>query len=224
MSRSIVLAPGEHYHVYNRGADKRKIFLDRADYERFISLLYLANSGIPLHRSDYRTKDPKEIFLIPREAPLVDIGAYCLMPNHFHILLHEHSEGGISTFMQKLTTGYTMYFNKRHERRGTLLEGTFKAQHVGQDEYLKYLFAYIHLNPIGIIEHEWKEHRIKDKKAAEAFIDSYRYSSFLDYAKEGGLRAERAILNPYAFPKYFERQKAFREYVRDWMEGISESE
>lgn len=219
MSRKITFAPDEYYHVYNRGTDRRKIFLDKADHERFISLLYLANSGIPLHRSDHKTHDLEQIFLIRRETTLVDIGAYCLMPNHFHLLVREHSEGGLSIFMQKLLTGYTMYFNKRHERRGGLFEGPFRAEHVSRDEHLKYLFAYIHLNPIGIIENEWKTHHIKDRKAAEKFIGTFPYSSHIDYARPKATRREEAILNKIAFPKYFEKPRDFNAFIADWMSG-----
>ena len=222
MARSITFAPGEYYHIYNRGTDKRLIFLDQADHERFISLLYLCNSGIPIHRSDHRVTSLDDIFLIPKETSLVNIGAYCLMPNHFHLLLNEQSEGGISLFMQKLMTAYTMYFNKRHLRKGTLFEGSFQATHAQKDEYLKYLFAYIHLNPIGINAEGWKEHHIKDTKAAELFIQTYPYSSHLDYAKLGSPRRQGVILNKLAFPEYFEKQRDFNEYIKDWMSGDKE--
>lgn len=216
MSRPITFAPGEYYHLSNRGTDNRKIFLDKKDHERFISLLYLANSGIPIHRSDHQTASLETIFAIERETSLVDIGSYVLMPNHFHILVHEHSEGGISLFMQKLLTAYTMYFNKRHGRSGSLFEGKFRAHHVTRDEYLKYLFAYIHLNPIGIIETDWKKHHIGNRKKAEEFLSSYAYSSYLDYHNEEA-RPEQAILNKLAFPAYFEKTTDFKKYVRDWM-------
>lgn len=216
MSRLTAFAPGEYYHLYNRGADKRKIFLDKADHERFVSLLYLCNSGIPIHRSDHRSTSLPSLLSIPKETSLVDIGSYCLMPNHFHILVHEQSEGGISLFMHKLGVAYSMYFNKRHERRGVLFEGRFHSQHVARDEYLKYLFAYIHLNPIGIIEKDWKEHRIKDRKKAKQFLQTYPYSSYLDYNGSGS-RPEKNIIQTIGFPKYFETATDFEEYLGDWM-------
>jgi putative transposase len=217
MARLLTFTQGEYYHLYNRGADKRKIFLDRADHERFISLLYLCNSGIPLHRSDHLKAPLKNLLAITKETSLVDIGAYCLMPNHFHILVHEQSEGGISLFMQKLGIAYAMYFNKRHGRTGILFEGKFKGRHATQDEYLKYLFAYIHLNPIGIIEDEWKEHHIKNKKKAEEFLATYPYSSYLDYARNADKRPEGVIINKLAFPEYFEKTTDFKDYIKDWM-------
>jgi putative transposase len=212
-------APEEYYHLYNRGTDKRHIFLDKADHMRFISLLYLCNSGIPIHRSDLGKNAAKTIFTREKETALVDIGAYCLMPNHFHILLREQSEGGISMFIQKLSTAYVMYFNKRYLRKGALFEGRFKSKHVSRDVYLKYLFAYIHLNPIGIIDKDWKEHRISSKAVAKEFLQSYKYSSYLDYAQNAEIRPESAILNKLAFPKYFEEKNDFNTYLKDWMHG-----
>ncbi len=224
MARNITFATGEYYHVYNRGTDKRIVFLDNADHERFISLLYLCNSGVPIHRSDHKKAELDDIFLIPRETTLIDIGAYCLMPNHFHLLVREQSDGGISMFMQKLMTAYTMYFNRRHLRRGTLFEGSFRAQHVNDDNYLKYLFAYIHLNPIGIIDSGWKEHRIKNRQAAEKYVRDFPYSSFFDYEHLSAPRRASVILNTIAFPEYFEKAKDFSEYINDWIAGIEDDE
>lgn len=220
MSRPITFAPGEYYHLYNRGTDKRKIFLDTQDHERFISLLFLCNSGIPLHRSDHQGASIEKIFKIERETNLVNIGAYCLMPNHFHLVVHEQTEGGISIFMQKLSTAYTMYFNKRHKRSGSLFEGKFQAQHITKDEHLKYLYAYVHLNQIGIIENEWKEHQIKNKKKAKEFLESYRYSSYPDYHHAELARPEVMILNKLAFPAYFEKATNFDDYLKDWMTNV----
>lgn len=222
MLRTIPFAPGEYYHLYNRGTDKRVIFLDDEDHDRFVSLLYLCNSGIPIHRSDHPAATLRRLFLIDRETTLVDIGAYCLMPNHFHILLREYSEGGVSLFMKKLLTAYAMYFNKKYERIGTLFEGPFRSRHIGRDEYLKYLFAYIHLNPIGIIDDGWKKKIIHSKQVAEKFISEYSYSSYIDYAASAAPRWESAILNKLAFPEYFEKKSDFKIYLQDWMAGAEE--
>lgn len=217
MPNAFAFSVGEYYHLYNRGTDKRKIFLDTADKERFLSLLFLCNSGIPIHRSDHQGGSLEKIFSIPRETTLVDIGAYCLMPNHFHLLVHEQTAGGTSIFMQKLSTAYTLYFNKKYERRGSLFEGTFRTRHASIDSYLKYLFAYIHLNPIGIIEKDWKKNHITHRSKAEIFLKSYHYSSYLDYADSHQRRPEDVILNKLAFPAYFEKSTDFSDYLNDWM-------
>lgn len=174
--RRVELAPNETYHVYNRGTDKRVIYQDGRDYQRFLELMYLSNNDLPVRVNDTK-KYGMSSYEVERSKPLVSIGAYCLMPNHFHILLQQHADNGISKFMQKLSTGYTMYFNKRYKRTGTLFEGVFKSQHAGKDEYLKYLFAYIHLNPVKLIQKDWKERGIEDAGKALDHAGSYRYSS-----------------------------------------------
>ncbi len=213
MQRNIVFSVGEYYHIYNRGVDKRQIYLDNGDWERMLKLLYVANSIKPFV---YRDIQNKPLGDIDRGEQLVAIGAYCLMPNHFHILIKETAEGGITSFMEKLTTAYSMYFNKRSKRTGFLFEGNFKAEHVDRDEYLKYLYAYIHLNPVKIIEPTWKEEGIENVDAAKKYLEGYRYSSYEDYTR--GKREESAILTPQEFPDYFEERGDFEHYVQDWLQ------
>lgn len=138
------------------------------------------------------------------------------MPNHFHLIARENDDRGISKFMQKLTTGYTMYFNKVNNRTGTLFQGKFKAEHADTDNYLSYLMPYIHLNPVKLIEPKWKETGIKDKSWAEIFLNNYKYSSYLDYTKEV-TRPESKILNKKALPEYYELPKDFQSSVTEWL-------
>ena len=149
-TRKISFVIGEYYHLYTRGTEKRIIFLDADDYEYFIFLMYMCNTEKPI-----RIKALGEDF--DRGETIVDIGSYCLMPNHIHILVYEKIEKGISIYMLKLLTAYSMYFNLKYKRTGRLYESTFKSSHAGDDRYLKYLYAYIHLNPAKLIEKNWKE-------------------------------------------------------------------
>jgi putative transposase len=213
MQRSINFAVGEYYHVYNRGVDKREIFLAEEDRERMLKLLYVSNSTAPFV---YRNIQDKDLVEIDRGEPLVAIGAYCMMPNHFHLLVKEVREGGLSAFMEKFTTAYSMYFNKRSKRTGFLFEGNFKASHVDNDAYLKYLYSYIHLNPIKIIEPKWKEVGVKELSHEQGYLATFRYSSYEDYAI--GNREESVILSPQEFPEYFRTKADFRECVREWLE------
>lgn len=167
MSRKTLLVPGEFYHLYNRGTDKRIIFNNDRDQERFVALLYLSNGDKPFHFKELNTET---IFSWDRGSSLVDILSYCLMNNHFHILVKEKTDNGISTFMHKLATAYTMYFNKINDRKGRLFETNFQVKHIDSDEYLKYVHAYIHLNPIKMIEPTWKEVGIRNKTAAKDLI------------------------------------------------------
>lgn len=209
------LAPFEFYHIYNRGTEKRKIFLTKRDYDRFVELLYLCNSKEKVHLQIQKYSS-KDIFNIPRNNTLIDINAYCLMPNHFHLLLHEKEESGISKFMQKLLTAYTMYFNKKYKRTGVLFQGKFKSAHIDNDNYLKYLIAYIHLNPIKIIEPDWKDIGVKNLSKAKKFLDDYPYSSFIDFTNKN--RKENKIITKDSLPDYFENVTDFRKNMEDWLE------
>lgn len=215
MSRSLIFSPEEYYHCYSRGVEKRKIFLDKKDYQRFLHLLFVCNSTSTIHLSNYREKSFSGIFEIDRDETLVDIGTYCLMSNHFHILVKAKKDKNISLFMQKVITGYTMYFNKKYNRTGALFEGTFRAEHADKDTYLKYLFSYIHLNPVKIIDSTWKEKGIKNRIQAQKFLQEYIYSSYLDYM--GEKRDQGVILNRDAFPDYFPNKKSFLDEIYEWI-------
>lgn len=212
MERKIVFSEGEYYHIYNRGVEKRDIFMDDADRLRFHRLLYIANSTKPVV---YKFIQRLPLEKVEVDKKIIAIGAYVLMGNHFHLLVKEISEGGISAFMGKLTTSYSKAFNRKHERVGHLFQGTFKAEHVDKDEYLKYLYAYIHLNPVKLIEPQWKEKGIRNLGKAKKYLEHYRYSSYEDYAV--GRRAESAILSPKEFPEYFENPSDFSDFVAEWM-------
>lgn len=149
-----------------------------------------------------------------REETIVDIGAYCLMPNHFHILVYEKKEGGISKYMLKLMTGYSMYFNKKYERTGKLYEGVFKSIHAGKDTYLKYLYSYIHLNPAKLIDKNWKE-KSRQKSSGELleYVFNYQHSSITEY-KINKFR----ILNPAQFPDYFKRLVDHKKELFGWLD------
>lgn len=213
MQRKIQFSEGEFYHVYNRGVEKREIFSDNNDRERFLRLLYIANST---ESFVFRDIEDKKLHEIDRKKPLIAIGAYCLMPNHFHALVKEIEPGGTSKFMAKTATGYSMYYNKKNNRVGALFQGTFQAQHITRDEHLRYLYAYIHLNPIKASDPRWKEGSVQDTIRAQQFLHMYRYSSYLDYC--GVDREEKAILSQEEFPEYFTQPHSFEELMHDFLE------
>ena len=214
MARPFSFAPGEFYHIYNRGTEKRNIFSSRADYDRFLALLYLCNQTATVHLQ-IQGRTLKELPGKREGEPVIEIAAYCLMPNHFHLLVRETAEGGTSKFMQKLMTGYTMFFNKKNDRTGSLFQGKFQARHVADDRYLKYLVSYIHLNPVKLIEPQWKETGIADRTAAERYLAQYAHSSYRDYIGEA--RAEAILLSTDSLPQYFESGMEFKKLVTEWL-------
>jgi putative transposase len=229
MKRKIEFSSFENYHIYNRGNDKRVIFHDIDDYDRFIKLLYLCNGDKKFNINDIKKNgDWDNCFQIDRGNTIVDIGAWCLMPNHFHLLIRESNlllearpqevsekRVGITVFMQRLLTGYSMYYNKKYNRIGTLFSGRFMAKHLSFDQYLKYQYAYIHLNPISIVEYGWKLKKILDKKNCKDFLNEYKYSSYLDYC--GFKREQNAIINKNAFPEYFTKAVDFKDMIEEWL-------
>lgn len=190
-------AVGEWYHCYNRGIEKRTTFEDSRDYHRFLELLYLANDEMPLRREDIGVRKFDEILNIPRGKRLVAIHAFCLMPNHFHLVLKEVSEGGISAFMRKMGTAYTLYFNARHERVGNLFLKPFRSLHVSSDRYFQHLINYVHCNPAVLYEPGWKTSHVVDPQFLAGHIATYPYSSI--GAHEGVRTPTSAILDAEIF-------------------------
>lgn len=220
MLRKDPFVTGEYYHLYNRGIDKRIIFKSKNDYERFSMLLYVANTEDTLKLDNLlygSHKKYEEIFIFDRGKILVSIGAWCLMSNHFHILVKQEVEGGITKFMRKLGVGYSMFFNNKYQRQGALFGGPFKSKLIdGDDVYLKYLFAYIHLNPLEIEFPNWEAQiKNKDIKGMEKLLASYQYSSHQEYL--GLNRIECGILNRGSFPDYFRATKSFSNFIKDYI-------
>ena len=222
MSRNVAISIDEFYHIYNRGNDKREVFHDEKDFARFQSLLYICNNIATTHLSNFQDATQSKLFSVEREDTIVHIGAYCLMPNHFHLLVREKIEGGTSLFMQKLSTAYTMYFNKKYDRAGGLFQGRFKAKHLNTDQYLKYQFSYIHLNPVAFVEDGWKNKKIKSARRAKEYLSSYKYSSYKDYLSAD--RVERVILGKEFFPDYFSNQIEIELMVDDWLKFSEKSD
>ena len=139
-------ASGSYYHIYNRGVEKRKIFLDKRDYGRFLETLnFYRMHPLPMKLSDFR-RGVIRLKKIDKQIELVRIYVYCLMPNHFHLLIQQIEEGGITKYLRDLTNSYTRYFNTKYERIGPLFQGSFKAKLVDTEEYLLQLSKYIHRN------------------------------------------------------------------------------
>ena len=222
MERKVKFVPDEYYHLFSRGVEKRKIFLDKKDYDRFLALLYILNQEDHFHVSNFLNKGQKNILDLykqERGKPLVSILAYSLMPNHFHLVVQEIIEGGISTFMMKLLTACSMYFNTKYERSGSLFVHPFRSEHIGDDAYFRYLFAYVHLNCIELFEKGWKENGIKNQKRAKEFLENYRYSSYQDLSLLTN-RPEARILDMDNLPEDVSRVTLdIREYQKWYKSG-----
>ncbi len=199
MTRRVPIAVGEWYHCYNRGVDRRVVFQDTRDYERFLLLCYLSNGMKSLVPSNLRNASLARALQsehMLQTKPLIEIGAYCLMPNHVHFIVKENTEGGLATFMQKVFTGYTMYFNQRNDRAGALFGGTYKSSHLSSDRYFKHAINYVHMNPIELWEPNWKT-GAGNLGVIEEKLRGYAYSSLQEHT--GSARPERKILGDEVF-------------------------
>lgn len=152
--RTTPLVNGEYYHLYNRGVAKQPIFSYKRDYERFLLCLsYYHFNNLP-----FKLSRLLQIPVIERDLILqglqesndktVEIIAFCLMPNHFHLLVRQIKDQGISKFLKQVTNSYTRYFNTKHKRVGPIFQGSFKAVHIDSNEQLLHLSRYLHLNPL----------------------------------------------------------------------------
>lgn len=182
---------GEIFHAYNRGVGKIDIFLDDQDRSVFMNRLY-ENLFPDKYKNEQKLiKEPKykRKLLPPNSFELI---CYCLMPNHFHLVIKQLNNIPISQLISKVCTGYSMYFNKKHERVGSLFQDVFKAVHVENNSQLLWLSLYVHENPIkaGLIQN----------------LDKYKWSSYLSYkGMEKGICKPDIILNQYTNrEKYFE--------------------
>lgn len=204
---------GECYHIYNRGNGKMEIFHDKEDREKFIKLLRFANEDKRVSLKDkINVKTPRGTLGVK----LVFIGAYTLMPNHFHILLKQNIPDGIPKFLLKVSTGYAMYYNKKYKRTGSLFEGPFKSKIILGDYYLKYMFSYIHLNCLKLIDKNWKENKTLDSDKYLDFLGKYLYSSYLDYMRPNS-REEQIILDRSVFPNYFNDKHSIQKEIYSWV-------
>lgn len=176
--------PG-YYHVYNRGVEKRKLFLDEQDYKMFLyyCFVYLAPSAIVQERYPTLKYNLKQNNL----NSLVTLLAFCLMPNHFHLLLRQDQLDGITKLLRQLTNAYTRYFNNKYNRVGSLVQGPFKAKPVETEEYLLYLTAYIHRNILELpgfanatqlVNYVWSSYRMYLGIQASSYVDTATVLSF----------------------------------------------
>ena len=214
----------EYYHIYNRGVDKRMIFMDKQDLDRFYQSMQEFNSVEPIgsiyeNRFNIKKKDSlgRET---SKSGKLVEIIAYALNPNHYHFILTPLVDGGISEFMKRLNGGYTKYFNQKYKRTGSLFGGTFKSIYIDSDSYLRFLSVYINLN----FEVHQKFQKTKNKKL-------FHKSSWNEYLKakiiKGKLGEGNIIINNQndicdksMILSHFDSTKEYENFAKESLKDI----
>ena len=210
------------YHVLNRGVDKRKIFLDEEDYFRFIHDLFEFNDADLVNNALYRFHRQSKVvgrpYIKKKRKMLVDILVFCLMPNHYHLLLASRGDNGIPRFMHKMNGVYARYFNEKYKRRGALFEGGYKSVAVKTDAHFIHLPYYIHLNPLDLIAPEWRNRELRDYKEALKFLGSYRWSSHLDYA---GIKNFPSVTQREFLTKFFSNSSEYKKSIKKWLKTLN---
>jgi len=219
MSTKPAFIHDEIYHVYNRGVEKRNIFMCNRDYIRFMYNIFTCNEQKGLDHLSRVSNNDILLFInnasIDTETQLVEILGFVLMPNHFHFILRQKIDGGITKFMQKIGIAYTMYFNKKYERVGSLFQGNFKAVHINTDAHFLYILHYVHLNPLSIIKNSGQDPILTKM----SFLEKYKWSSLPDYL---GYVNFSNIFNKKFFLDIFEGEKKYKEDLLQFIEKNTE--
>lgn len=204
--RLISLVNNEIYHIFNRGLASQPMFLNKREYDRALEIIfYYQNSSPPMKYSKFlrmSVSDRANLLdkLRMQQKWLVDIISYCLMPNHFHFLLRQKENNGISKFMSNFTNSYTRYFNTKAERIGPIVQGKFKSVRIETEGQLLHATRYIHLNPYtGYIVKTFEE------------LENYPYSSFPEYIgnSQTNLCSKELVLSQ------FKNQLSYKKFVFD---------
>lgn len=226
---------GEIYHLVVKGVEEKEILKDIDDHYRGIFSIYEFNNAKQItirerRRARIRLKEQirkvsQEFHKILSETDrgltsvdsrdkLVEVLAFCLMPNHLHLLVRQLKKGGISKFMAKLGTGYGGYFNRKYSHQGHVFQRTFTAVHIKNEDQLKVVFVYIHTNPLSLIEPKWKELGIKDPERAIKFLEEYKWSSYLDYI---GKKNFPSVTDREFILKIIGGEEGCKNFVESWI-------
>lgn len=211
-------------HVLNSGVDKRNIFEDEKDYYRFVHNLYELNNIARVTTNQYYFNKSLDIGHpeIPenrrKKILLVKIHAFCLMPNHYHLLVSPCVENGIAFFMKKLNGGYAKYFNKRYKRNGTLFQGKYKSISIKSDSQFSWIPYYIHFNPLALKTPTWKKSKVTDYENLLKYLESYRWSSHLDYL---GIKNFPSIIDGSPFSDYFNEIGGYKKSLPKTLRSFS---
>jgi len=205
--RKVPFVENEIYHIFNRGVDKREIFSCNYDYMRILKSLDEFNQIDPvysLYLNDLRRKkNHLDVQRLKEVRKLIEIIAYCLNPNHFHLILRQLEPNGISEFMKRIGGGYTKYYNSKYDRSGFLFQGRFKSTHIDSNELLLYLSVYVNAN--------YQIHGYSKK--------DWPYSSFLDYV---GKRNNKLCNKEIILGQFDNDSKQYEKYLNNNLEYFRE--
>ena len=218
---------GEIYHIVMRGIDNNLLFKNIDDYYRGVFSIYEFNNSSPVsiknrRRARARLKKIQAVrgrasdaeSVEDKRDKLVEVLAFCFMPNHIHLLAKQLKDDGITKFMSKVGTGYGRYFNTKYNRRGYVFQNRFSAVHIKDNDQLKNAFVYVHTNPAAIVEPKWKDIGIKNPEKVINFLESYKWSSYADYTGRDNFPS---LTNREFILKIMGGRRDCREFVEYWI-------
>lgn len=212
--RKVILTDNQIYHIFNRAIDRQTIFTTKWEYKRAIETLKyyrFANLPFKFSQSLNLPKDDRQKIILElsrKNEKLVEFIAFCIMPNHFHFLIKQLKPNGISKFISDFTNSYTRYFNTKHERKGHLFEGLFKAVLVESEEQLMHLSRYIHLNPVASFIIKQEE------------LENYNWSSFPEYLE----LSDENLCDKGLVMSMFSTLEEYKKFVTDQVKYAQELE
>jgi len=212
----------ELYHLLNRGVEKRNIVTSDYDRNRFVRSLYEMNDVRPVKNFWYRAQDPFSDLVghyEDKRERLVTIHGWCLMGNHYHILLSENKDGGVTDFLRKLNVGYAKYFNEKHNRSGTLFQGRTKKILIEHESHFLWILHYIHFNALDFLKTagSWREQCLINSGEALAWLERYRWSSYRDYVNKG----KYASILAGSF--MFDDRKTYMKEARSYLSTLADA-
>ena len=213
----------EIYHIILRALDNNLIFKDENDYYRGIFSIYEFNNTSPVQiwkrRRDRIIEKNKKKSGEDGPRPdlrdlMVNVLAFCFMPNHIHLLLRQLSDNGITKFMSKVGTGYAGYFNRKYQRKGHVFQNRFSSVHIKDNNQLIIVFNYININPTSLLEPNFKEIGIKNPKKVVRFIEEYKWSSYQDYV---GIKNFPSVTQREFMNEIIGGEEECKELLKDWI-------
>lgn len=223
MIRKEKLTIGEYYHVYSRVILGMPEFSDKDNANKLAQTFLLANSTKSSQAFDYlrnyRTATLEKAIEISKSGErLSEILCYAIMPNHYHLLIKEIKENGVSDFIRRCNTSIAKYINTKNERRGSLFEGSFKAKHIDSNEYLLHLSVYIHLNPLDFLSSkDWRENKLKNWELEKKKILSYKWSSLRHYLTPSSTSDVDEIISGIEIIKnQFKDESDYERFIKEW--------
>ncbi len=232
--RKTLFISGEYYHIYNRTILNTPEFKEKNNCNRLMQAFLLANStkssqAFEYLRNNSKQKPTYDVGLINKALEitrkgekLVDVLCYAIMPDHYHLLIREVKEKGITEFIRKCNISIAKYINKTKERKGTIFESRFKSKHIDSNEYLRHLSLYIHLNPLDFIAgKDWRKHKLENFNKYKEKLLNYPWSSlsfFLSSVSNDIISGHEIITSQ------FKNKNDYEFYLKSWTNDFTETD